>query len=185
MKRSQEYLAQDGIDRPCHLPRLPVGLLTPQIYLLHLKVVSSVRDLPGSPPCTDTHPLPARAQVSLNPLSISWAFQLRFHQTVSTPQNVLSVPGSGVEAGLQWREDACGLSWGLTLSSGLPDASHNIPASSPDLLDSFLFSRRSCQISAFSRNPKLCGIQDSDSPPHASTALPQAVIQTMEFLPLQ
>ena len=32
------------------------------------------------------------------------------------------------------------------------------------LLDSFLFSWRSCQISAFSRNPKLCGIQDSASP---------------------
>ena len=43
----------------------------------------------------------------------------------------------GVGAGLGWREDGCGLSWGLTLSSGLPDASHNIPASSTDLLDSF------------------------------------------------
>ena len=82
-------------------------------------------------------------------------------------------------------KDTCGLSWGLTLSSGLPDASHNIPASSTVILNSFLFSRRSCQISAFSRNPKLCGIQDSASPPHAKIALPQAVIQKMESLPLQ
>ena len=34
MKRSQDYLAQDGTDRPCHLHRLPAGLLTTQIYLL-------------------------------------------------------------------------------------------------------------------------------------------------------
>ena len=54
-----------------------------------------------------------------------------------------------------------------------------------NLLYSLLFSRRSCQISAFSRNPKLCGIQDSASPPHATFALPQAVIQKMEFLALQ
>ena len=60
-----------------------------------------------------------------------------------------------------------------------------IPASSTDLLDSFLLSRRSCQISAFSRNPKLCGTQDSASPPHATVALPQAVIQIMESLTLQ
>ena len=81
--------------------------------------------------------------------------------------------------------NACGLSWGLTLSSGLPNASHNIPALSTDLLDSFLFSRRSCQISAFSRNPMLCGIQDSASPPHATIARPQAVIQKIESLTLQ
>ena len=136
-KRSQEYLAQDGTDRPCHLHRLPADLTTPQIYLLHLKAAASARDLPVSPPATDTHPLPVRAQLSLNPLSLSWASQLRFHQTVSTPQNVLSVPGSRVEAGLYRREDGCGLSCGLTLSSGLPDASHSIPASSTDLLDSF------------------------------------------------
>ena len=37
----------------------------------------------------------------------------------------------------------------------------------------------------FSRNPKLCGIQDSASPPHATIALPQAVIQKMESLALQ
>ena len=49
----------------------------------------------------------------------------------------------------------------------------------------FLFSRRSCQISAFRRNPKLCGIQDSTSPPHATIALPQAVIQKIESLTLQ
>ena len=49
----------------------------------------------------------------------------------------------------------------------------------------FLFSRRSSQISAFRRNPKLCGIQDSDSPPHATIALPQAVIQKMVSLALQ
>ena len=41
------------------------------------------------------------------------------------------------------------------------------------------------QISAFSRNPKLCGTQDSASPPHATIALPQAVIQIMESLTLQ
>ena len=98
--RSQEYLAENGTDRPCHLHRLPVELLTPQIYLLHLKAATSARDLPVSPPATDTHPLPVRAQLSLDPLSISWASQLRFHQTVSTPQNVLTVPGSRVEAGL-------------------------------------------------------------------------------------
>ena len=73
----------------------------------------------------------------------------------------------------------------LTLSSGLQDASHRIPASSTDLLDSFLFARRSCQISAFSRNLKLCGIQDSASPLPATIALPQAVIQKMESLALQ
>ena len=100
MKRSQECLAQAGTDSPCHLHRLPAGLLSPQIYLLHLKAVSSVRDLPGSPPATDIHPLPVRAQLSLDLLSISWASQMRFDQTVSTPQNVLSVPGSRVEAGL-------------------------------------------------------------------------------------
>ena len=74
---------------------------------------------------------------------------------------------------------------GLTLSSGLPDASHRIPASSTDLLDSLLFSRRSCEISAFSTKKKLCGIQDSAIPPHATIALPQAVIQKMESLALQ
>lgn len=40
MKRSQEYLAQEGTHRLCHLPRLPAGLLTPQIYLLHLQAAS-------------------------------------------------------------------------------------------------------------------------------------------------
>ena len=99
-KRSQVYLVQDGTDRPFHLHRLPAGLLTSQIYLLHVKAAASARDLPGTPPATDTHPLTVRAQLSLDPLSISWASQLRFHQTVSTPQNVLSVPGLGVEAGL-------------------------------------------------------------------------------------
>ena len=74
---------------------------------------------------------------------------------------------------------------GLTLSSGLQDASHTTPASSTDLLDSFLSSRRSCQISAFSRNLKLCGIQDSASPPHATVALSQGVIQKMGSLALQ
>ena len=44
----------------------------------------------------------------------------------------------------------------------------------------FIFSRRTSQISAFSRNPKLCGIQYSASPPHATIVLPQAVIQKME-----
>ena len=67
-KRSQVYLAQEGTDRPCHLHRLPVDLLTPQIYLLHLKAVPSARDLPGSPPSTDTHPLPAR-------LRCHWIFE--------------------------------------------------------------------------------------------------------------
>ena len=100
MKRSQEYLAQDSTDRLGDLHRLPADLLTPQIYLRHLKAAASARDLPVSPPATDTHPLPVSAQLSLNPLCISWASQLRFHQTVSTPQNVLSVPGSRVEAGL-------------------------------------------------------------------------------------
>ena len=100
MKRSQEYLAQDGTDRPCHLHWLPADFLTPQIYLLYLKAAASARDLPVSPRATDTHPLPVRAQLSVDPLSISWAFQLRFHQTLSTPQNVLSVPDSRVEAGL-------------------------------------------------------------------------------------
>ena len=99
-KRSQEYLAQEGTHSLCELPRLPVGLLTPHIYLLHLKDAASARDLPVSPPATDTHPLPVRAQLSLDPLSISWASQLRFHQAMSTPQNVLSVPGFRVEAGL-------------------------------------------------------------------------------------
>ena len=74
---------------------------------------------------------------------------------------------------------------GLTLSSGLPDASPRIPASSTDLLDSLLFSRRRCQISPFSRNTKLCGIQDSDRPPHATVAIPQAVIQKIVSLALQ
>ena len=64
-KRSQEYLAQDGTGRPCHLNRLPAGLLTPQIYLIHLKAVSSARDLSGSLPATDTHLLPVRAQLIL------------------------------------------------------------------------------------------------------------------------
>ena len=75
-KRSQEYLAQDGTDRPFHLHRLPADLLTPQIHLLHLKAAAPARDLPVSPPATDTYPLPVRAQLSLNPLSISWASQL-------------------------------------------------------------------------------------------------------------
>ena len=107
-KRSQEYLAQDGTDRHCHLHRLPADRLTPQIYLLYLKVAASARDLPVSPPATDTHPLPMRAQLSLDPLSISCASQLRFHQTVSRPQNVLSVPrfqGGGrdlMERGWVW-----------------------------------------------------------------------------------
>ena len=65
MKRSQEYLSQNSTGRPCHLHRLPAGLLTPQIYLLHLKSVSSARDLPGSPLAIDTHPLPVRAQLIL------------------------------------------------------------------------------------------------------------------------
>ena len=99
-KLSQEYLAQDGTDRPCHPHRLPADILTPQIYLRHLKAAGSARDLPVSPPATDTHPLPVSAHLSLNRLCISSASQLMFHQTVSTPQNVLSVPGSRVEAGL-------------------------------------------------------------------------------------
>ena len=130
------YLAQEGTHSLCELPRLPVGLLTPHIYLLHIKPAASARDLPGSPPATDTHPLPMRAQVSLDPLSTSWASQLRFHQTVSTPHNVISVPGWWWRQGFDG-EDGSGLSWGLTLNSGLPDASHNIPDSSTDLLDSF------------------------------------------------
>ena len=66
-----------------------------------------------------------------------------------------------------------------------PRCSHKIPASSTDLLDSFLVSRRSCQISPLIINPKLCGILDSASPPNAAVTLPQAVIQKMESLPLQ
>ena len=49
----------------------------------------------------------------------------------------------------------------------------------------FIFSRRSYQVSAFSRDLKLCGIQDSASPPHVTIALPQAVIQKMQSLFLQ
>ena len=49
----------------------------------------------------------------------------------------------------------------------------------------FLLSRRSCQISAFSRNQKLCGIQDSASPAHPPTPLLQAVLQKTESLPLE
>ena len=40
-------------------------------------------------------------------------------------------------------------------------------------------------ISDFSTKTKLCGIQDSASPPHAIITLPQAVIQKMESLALQ
>ena len=94
-KRFQEYLAEEGTNSLCELLRLPVGLLTPQIYLVHLKAAASARDLPGSPLATNTHPLPARAQVSLDPLSTSWASQMRFHQTVRTPHHVILVPGSG------------------------------------------------------------------------------------------
>ena len=107
MKRSQEYLAEEGTNSLCGLLRLPVGLLTPQIYLVHLKAAASARDLPGSRPVTNTHPLPARAQVSLDPLSTSWASQLRYHQTVSITHHVISVPGWGggralMERGWVW-----------------------------------------------------------------------------------
>ena len=47
------------------------------------------------------------------------------------------------------------------------------------------FSRRSCQISAFSMNPKLCGTQDSASPPQATIPLPQGVGQIIDSLTLQ
>ena len=49
----------------CELPRLPVGLLRPHIYLLQLKAAASARNLPGYSPATDTHPLPVRAQLIL------------------------------------------------------------------------------------------------------------------------
>ena len=88
------------------------NILTPQIYLLHLKAAASVRDLPGSPPATATHPLPARAQVSLDPLSTSWASQLRFHQTVSTPHHVISVPG------WRWRQGFNGERMGVDSHGG-------------------------------------------------------------------
>ena len=80
---------------------LEMGVCNDQCVLLaKLLLAFAELHLPGSPPATDTHPLAARAQVSLDPFSTSWASQLRFHQTVSTPHHVLSVPGSGVEAGL-------------------------------------------------------------------------------------
>ena len=111
-KHSQEYLAEQDTHSLCELPRLPVGLLTPHIYLLHLKTAASARDLPGSTPATDTHPLPARAQVSLVPLNTSWASQLRFHQTVSTPHHVISVPGWG------WRQGFNGERMGVDSHGG-------------------------------------------------------------------
>ena len=111
-KRSQEYLAQDSTDRLGDLHRLPADLLTPQIYLRHLKAAASARDLPGSPPATATHPLPARAQMKLDPLSTSWASQLRFHQTVSTPHHVISVPGWG------WRQGFNGERMGVDSHGG-------------------------------------------------------------------
>ena len=95
MKHSQEYLAEEGTNSLCELLRLPVGLLTPQIYLVHLKAAASARDLPGSRPVTNTHPFPVRAQVLLDPLCTSWTSQLRFHQTVSTQHHVILVPGRG------------------------------------------------------------------------------------------
>ena len=55
-----------------------MGLLTPQIYLLHLQAALSSRDLPGSPSATDTHPLPARAQLSLS--------------VTGSPEHQLSIP---------------------------------------------------------------------------------------------
>ena len=88
----------EGTHSLCELPRLPVDLLTPHTYLLHLKAAASARDLSGSPNVTDTHPLPVSAQVSLDPLSTSWASQLRFHQRVITPHHVISVPG------WEWRQ---------------------------------------------------------------------------------
>ena len=138
---TQEHEAFSGVSGPgrhrqtLSSAQASADLLTPQIYLLNLKGAASARDLPVSPPATDTHPLPARAQVSLDPLSTSWASQLRFHQTVSTPHHVILVPGWGGGRALTER----GWVWtlmGVTLSSGLPDASHNIRASSTDLLDS-------------------------------------------------
>ena len=111
-KRSQEYLAQDGTDRPSDLHRLPADLLTPQIYLQHLKAAALARDLPVSPPATESHPLPVSAQLSLNSLCISWASQLRFHQTVSTPQNVLSVQVPG------WRQGFKGERMGVDSQGG-------------------------------------------------------------------
>ena len=113
-----EHEAFSGVAGPggphslCELPRLPVGLLTPLIYLLHLTAAASGRDLPGSPPATDTHLLPARAQVSLDPLSTSWASQLRFHQTVSTPHHVISVPG------WRWRQGFNGERMGVDSHGG-------------------------------------------------------------------
>ena len=111
-KRSQEYLVQEGTHSVCELPRLHVGLLTPHLYLLYLNAAASGRDLPGSPPATDTHPLPARAKVSLDPLSTSWASQLRFHQTVSTSHHVISVPGWG------WRQGFNGERMGMDSHGG-------------------------------------------------------------------
>ena len=184
-KRSQEYLAQEGTHSLCELPRLPVGLLTPHIYLLHLMATASARDLPGSPPTTDTHPLPARAQVSLDPLSTSWAIQLRFHQRVSTPYYVISVPGWG------WRQGLDGERMGVDSHGGCLSALASqmlLTTSQPHPQISwipFQFSRKSCHISAFSRNPKLCGIQDSSNPPHATIPVPQAIIQIMESLTIQ
>ena len=61
---SQEYLSKESTHRLCHLPRLPAGLLTPHIYLLHLQAALSARDAPASPPTSDTPPSPARAQLS-------------------------------------------------------------------------------------------------------------------------
>ena len=68
---SQEQEGVPGISGPgghkhrlYHLPRLPVGLQTPQINLLLLKTAPFPRDTPSSPPSTKTHPLPKRAQLS-------------------------------------------------------------------------------------------------------------------------
>ena len=123
--------------------------------------------------------------MSLDPLNISWASQLRFHQTVSTPHHVISVRGWGWQQGFDGErmgvDSHGGWLWALA-SQMLLITSQPRPQIS---WTPFHFYRRSCQISAFSRNSKLCGIQDSASHPHATIALPQAVIQIMESLTLQ
>ena len=68
--------------------------------------------------------------------------------------------------------------WPPTWFSQHPSLVHR----SPGLLSSF---PGEAVRFAFSRNPKLCGIEDSAITPHAAISLPQALIQKMESLPLQ
>ena len=190
-ERSQEHLAQEGTHRLCPMPRLPAGLLTPQVDLLHLKAASSPRVAPSSPPATDSRPLPARAQLSPECQQVPWAPaeqpQLRSHQTLSRMLSTLCVPSpriggrgrTGMDRGRVWTLV------GWTVTSDLPDAPQSTPDPSTALLASFPLFQEKPPRPWPPVGSRLCETQDSASPAHPATPFLLAALWGRESLRLE